>query len=245
MTSERKARASRANARRSTGPRSGPGKARAAMNAHRHGLSQDILADPTLAAEIETLSEQVAQSARPHDLRDLARRVAEAQVDLRRIRHYRVRRTTEAVSAAGAGTANGCAAPEAFAAAIAPLLKELLAIERYERRALSRRKFAIRDFERARRQGASGLETWAVLRPPRRRPRPKLRPPAEPICVSEYVYLAKWLKEQGRAIMAASAAAVARATAPLSNEEKFKRMLEQMDAERGGSDWRRLPAEGT
>jgi hypothetical protein len=211
------------------------------MNAHRHGLSQGILADPTLAAEIEVLSEVVAGLGRPRDLRDLARRVAETQVDLRRIRRYRVRRMTEALNAAGT-VGIGRPAAEAFAAAIAPLLKELQAVDRYEQRALSRRKFAIRDFERARRQGASGLETWAVLRPPRRRPQPKLRPPAEPVCVSEYIYLFKWLKEQGRAIIEASTAASDRATTPLSDEEKLKRMLARIDAEKGGSAWRRGPA---
>ena len=58
-----------------------------------------------------------------------------------------------------------------LAAALAPLAKELRAIERYTRRALSRRKFAVRDFAVAQRRGAGGLKACAATpaRPKRRR----------------------------------------------------------------------------
>jgi hypothetical protein len=45
----RKDDANRANARRSTGPRTAAGKARASRNAVRHGLSVSVLADPALS----------------------------------------------------------------------------------------------------------------------------------------------------------------------------------------------------
>ena len=63
MITERQARANRANARRSTGPTSARGKARAAQNARRHGLSQDILADPVLAREVEDLAQRLVDEA--------------------------------------------------------------------------------------------------------------------------------------------------------------------------------------
>ena len=60
---------------------------------------------------------------------------------------------------------------DGLAAALALLIKELKAIERYTRRALSRRKFAVRDFAVAQHQGAGGLKAWAATRarPKRRR----------------------------------------------------------------------------
>ena len=112
MTSERRARANRANARRSTGPTSAPGKARAAQNARRHGLSQDILADPALAREVEDLAQRLAHEADRPDLIDLARRIAEAQIDVQRIRLFRQRRMREAVLAFVGGGREGPRRPE-------------------------------------------------------------------------------------------------------------------------------------
>ena len=106
MPSERRARANRANARRSTGPRSAQGKARAAQNARRHGLSQGILTDPVLAGEVEALAQRLAQEAGRCDLMDLARRIAEAQIDVQRIRQFRQRRLGQAVTQV-AGTQGG------------------------------------------------------------------------------------------------------------------------------------------
>ena len=89
MTSERKIRANRANARASTGPKSRQGRARAARNALRHGLNLPVCADPALAEEVEALTHEIAGSDASAEIRELARQVAEAQIDLRRVRYAR------------------------------------------------------------------------------------------------------------------------------------------------------------
>ena len=215
MTSERQARANRANARRSTGPTSAPGKARAAQNARRHGLSQDILADALLAREVEDLAQRLVDEADRPDLIDLARRIAAAQIDVQRIRFFRQRRMHEAVPAFVGGGREGPCRPEAvdpdqLAAALAPLAKELQAVDRYARRALSRRKFAIRDFAAGQRRGADGLFTWTAVRPhPQRRPRAWRA--KSPRCVGEALRQLEWIRQQRAEIIEQLAAAEARA----------------------------------
>ena len=56
MTSARKIRANRANARASTGPQTTRGRARAARNALRHALSLPVCSIPALSDEVETLA---------------------------------------------------------------------------------------------------------------------------------------------------------------------------------------------
>jgi hypothetical protein len=179
VVNERRRQANRANARRSTGPTSAAGKARAAQNARRHGLSQDVLADPALGQDVEQLAQRIAHEAQRADLIDLARRVAKAQIDVHRIRQFRHARLEAAM--AGLDGGQDGAPPRVWSAdelalALAPLTKQLKAIDRYTRRALSRRKFAVRDFAAAQGREAGGLKAWAATpaRPRRRRPwRPK------------------------------------------------------------------------
>jgi hypothetical protein len=84
-------RANRANARRSTGPKSPAGKARAARNAYRHGLTTSLWAVPHLAADAEALAEVLVPPAANTDLKNLARQAAAAHVDLDRVRRARHR----------------------------------------------------------------------------------------------------------------------------------------------------------
>jgi len=87
--SARKLRANRANARASTGPRTAAGKTSAAGNARRHGLSLPVLADPSRAAEVEALAQELAREGASPELQELAARIAEAQIELVRVRRAR------------------------------------------------------------------------------------------------------------------------------------------------------------
>jgi hypothetical protein len=85
-----RANSNRRNARRSTGPKSAAGKAKVAKNALRHGLAIPARLDSGLSQEIKELAELIAGRNVAAYLLHCARRIAEAQIDLRRIRQVRL-----------------------------------------------------------------------------------------------------------------------------------------------------------
>jgi hypothetical protein len=89
LTSDRKIKANRSNARTSTGPKTKQGRALAARNALRHGLSLPVKSDPTLSEEVAALARDIAGPNASPERQVLARDVAEAHVDLRRVRYAR------------------------------------------------------------------------------------------------------------------------------------------------------------
>ena len=172
MTSDHKIKANRANARASTGPKTADGRARAARNALRHALSLPVCSNPALSEEVETLAREIAGPDANPETQALARQVAEAQIDLRRVRYARHKLLSDALAdphydnwrekmavlgsllrkknapnlpledfAAFLKSPQG---PQKFATILSQEAKQLLAMDRYERRALSRRKSAIR-----------------------------------------------------------------------------------------------------
>jgi hypothetical protein len=130
-TSERKVASNRRNAQKSTGPRSELGRLRSRRNALRHGLAIAIGSDPSFSKDIDSLATTLARGRAGQIVQEFARQVAEAHIDLLRILQQK---------AASFATVFGNAEPnlEDYSA----LNKILDQMERYERRAFSRRKRA-------------------------------------------------------------------------------------------------------
>jgi hypothetical protein len=190
MTSARKIKANRENARASSGPNSAHGRANSTRNALRHGLSLPVYSDPALCEAVEVLAREIVGAAADVETQELARRVAEAQMDYRRVRVARHQLLSQALSDPNYDSrANArrkvavlCSllkskaphmppadlmkfleekpeGPNKFATILAQEGRRLLVMDRYERRALSRRKFAIRALDEARRRKATNSKS--------------------------------------------------------------------------------------
>src|SRR3954452_15340580 len=90
MPTERQIAANRANASRSTGPRSRAGRKRAAGNATVHGLSANFVSNSALAEQVEKLAREIAGSVEDPILLRYARDAAYAEIDLARVRRIKV-----------------------------------------------------------------------------------------------------------------------------------------------------------
>jgi hypothetical protein len=187
MTSPKKVAANRANAEKSTGPTSRAGKQHSSKNARRHGLSVPIIADPSRSAEIDSVAREIAGPTASEINFELAKRVAAAQLDLLRVRRARLDLITNALADEAnfeppeqivqrqriikaklppASTKRLMAALSvkptgAFRRAmiIATLRPKLDQLDRYERRALSRRRRAMRTYDTSMRATLKGRKS--------------------------------------------------------------------------------------
>jgi len=135
MSSPAKIRANRRNALKSTGPRTRAGKAVVACNALQHGLNLAAFCDPALAREVVDLAREIETSVTGAEAdaigHELACRIAEAIIDMRRVRLAKLPLVTRLHADPGDRRA----------------LTQLWRLDRYEGRAFSRRKRAIREFD--------------------------------------------------------------------------------------------------
>jgi hypothetical protein len=80
MTSAKKVAANRINGRKSRGPRTGAGKARASRNARRHGLAAVNNKDPAMAGRVKQMVDAICQGDDDPLLREQAVAIAESQL---------------------------------------------------------------------------------------------------------------------------------------------------------------------
>lgn len=156
MASERQMLANRRNAQKSTGPKTASGKKRSSQNAYKHGLSLPTR-NVGSQEQLEELLHVLAGHTLDPEILELAGKAAGAEADLMRVREVKTAMLEQALMQTdGAHHAQpelldpsrplGDEEEDAlFVNAIRHILPELTRIDRYERRAASRRNRAIHE----------------------------------------------------------------------------------------------------
>jgi hypothetical protein len=181
MASEQQIAANRRNARKSTGPRSGAGKKRASRNAYRHGLTLSISSTAAFAKQLDRLTRSIAGDTADPIILERARAVAQAELELARVRRAKlslierasvfgelgpppltptqmIRRALDrcrlvAPKPIDASATMPSQEPDRSAEAVRRVLPDLRKLERYERRAAAQRDRAVLDLFGRRKQG--------------------------------------------------------------------------------------------
>ena len=159
MSSAKQIAANRRNAQKSKGPRTAAGKARASRNSRKHALSTISHNNPLFAQRIEAIAREICPERTNSGLWQQALIVGECTTVLICVQATRIALIEQSLGSTSAHMTDGDAAGRAELGASqctpAPLRDELEAmgaardlnrLERYERRALSRRKRAIETF---------------------------------------------------------------------------------------------------
>jgi hypothetical protein len=113
-------------------------------------LNISVLSDPALAPLAEAIVHRIAGPNANAEVLDCARRIAESQVDLDRVRSCRWRLISGILSDPNYQPL--LAPDEKLAVVLKERISQLATIDRYERRALSRRKFDAKVCRRSRRK---------------------------------------------------------------------------------------------
>jgi PHD/YefM family antitoxin component YafN of YafNO toxin-antitoxin module len=124
VATEKQIAANRANARRSTGPKSAAGKMVSSRNAYRHGLTCPLSLGADTAAKLEAIAQAVTGEGAGEEQLISAAEFARAQLELLRIRATRAEIMT------------------AIERDSTQQLRPLVALDRYERYAHTRRRRA-------------------------------------------------------------------------------------------------------
>ena len=89
MATEKQVAANRANAQKSTGPKSAAGRLKSSRNAYRHGLSLPLHLDIATSAKADAIARALARGQADEEKLLAAAEVARAQLELLRIRDAR------------------------------------------------------------------------------------------------------------------------------------------------------------
>jgi hypothetical protein len=168
MTSDKKIAANRLNAKKSIGPRTQRGKSRASRNAWRHGWAVAKTGHSKASAHVESMAKAICGGHGPPALYEQVVIIAECEMRLLKLRAARVaaihrNRSVEPGARqpnelSGFPTTERCGAARSVVERAEPrqsedmdelhgALPELVRLDHYERRAISRRNRAIRMFE--------------------------------------------------------------------------------------------------
>src|SRR5215469_16284655 len=148
MASDRKIAANRCNSRRSCGPRTVAGKLTVSRNALRHGLAAATLRDSGIAAEVDRLATAIGSENADAAQREQALIIAESELTLLRVRAVKTSIFEQMLVATGAADtqepSEQLIGRERVGVIARSHVEQLRRLERYERRAFSRRQSAIR-----------------------------------------------------------------------------------------------------
>ena len=128
MATEKQIAANRANAKKSTGPKTALGKLKSSRNAYRHGLSCPLRLDPVTSTKAHAIARALVGERPDAEKLRSAEAFAQAQLELQRIRSTRADLIAKIQVSKDA-------------------LQCLVALDRYERYAHTRRRRASAKFQ--------------------------------------------------------------------------------------------------
>ena len=131
MATDKQIAANRANAKRSTGPKTAAGKLKSSGNAYRHGLSGPVPSAPETLTMFHSIARELTGEQVTEDRLNLVADFALAHLELLRINAIRTEQFAK-VDPNGSGDLNR------------QELNRLAALDRYERYALTKRRRASR-----------------------------------------------------------------------------------------------------